>query len=146
MISNLIDKADASDVRKFEGKFESPPSVIGELLLSQERQLAHFTFDQGTSNVSSLLRFMQDHEAEGPEKVGSATQNGEVTHISMVDCNEESVIEEPSSPKKKTKHPFSVIKKSTKAKEVEPKSDELDSNTLISELGSAPKKTLLRRL
>jgi hypothetical protein len=54
--------------------------------------------------------------------------------------NGESVIEEPFSPKKKTKHPFSVIKKSTKTKETKPKSDEPDSNTSILELGSAPKK------
>jgi hypothetical protein len=58
----------------------------------------------------------------------------------MVDYNGESVIEESSSPKKKTKHPFSVIKKSTKTKEAEPKYDEPDSNTPIPELGSAPKK------
>jgi gag-polypeptide of LTR copia-type len=113
--SNLIDKLDASDIREFGGKLESPPTVVEELLLSQERQLVHFTSDQGTNNVSSLLRFMQDHEAEGPEKVGSATQNGEVAPTPMVDCNEESVIEESSSSKKKTKHPFSVIKKFTKS-------------------------------
>jgi hypothetical protein len=136
MTSNLIDKVDASDIREFGGKLESLPTVVEELLLSQERQLIHFTSDQETNNVSNLLRFMQDHEAEGPEKVGSAEE----------DCNEESVIEESSSPKKKTKHPFSVIKKFTKAKEVEPKSDEPDSNTLIPELGSVPKKALLRRL
>jgi hypothetical protein len=140
MTSNLIDKVDASNIREFGGKFESPPTVVKDLLLSQERQLTHFTSDQGTSNVSSLSRFMQDHEAEGPEKVGSATQNGEVAHTPMVDCNRESTIEEPSSSKKKTKRLFSVIKKSTKAKEIEPKYDEPDSNTPVSELGSAPKK------
>jgi hypothetical protein len=83
---------------------------------------------------------MQDHEAEGPEKVVSAAQNEEVTPTSMVDCNGESVIGESSSPKKKTKHPFSVIKKSTKTKEAKPKSDEPHSNTSVTELGSAPKK------
>jgi hypothetical protein len=102
--------------------------------------LAYFTFDQGTSNASGLLGFMQDYEAEGSEKVGSATQNEEVAPTPMVDCNEKSVIEESSSPKKKTEHPFSVIKKSTKAKEAEPKSDEPDSSTSVSELGSTPKK------
>jgi hypothetical protein len=70
----------------------------------------------------------------------SATQNEEVTPTPMVDCNGESVIEESSSPKKKTKHSFSVIKKSTKVKEVEPKYDEPDSNTSVPELGSASKK------
>jgi hypothetical protein len=102
MTSNLIDKIDASDIREFRGKLESPPTVVEELLLSQERQLAHFTSDQRTNNVSSLLRFMQDYEAEGPEKVGSAIQNGEVAPTPMVDCNGEFVIDEPSSPKKKT--------------------------------------------
>jgi hypothetical protein len=124
MTSNLIDKVDASDIREFGSKLESPPTVLEELLLSQERQLAHFAYDQGTSNISSLLEFMQDHETEGPKKVGSATQNGEVA----------------PSPKKKTKHPFSVIKKSTKVKEAEPKSDEPDSNTPVPKLGSTPKK------
>jgi hypothetical protein len=100
MISNFINKVDASDIREFESKLESPPTVVEELLLSQERQLAHFTSDQGTSNVSSLSRFMQDHETEGPEKVGSATQNGEVAPTIMIDCNEESVIEEAKSQKK----------------------------------------------
>jgi hypothetical protein len=69
----LINKVDASDIRKFGGKLESPPTVVEELLLSQEKQLAHFASNQGTSNVSSLSRFMQVHEAEGPEKVGSAS-------------------------------------------------------------------------
>jgi hypothetical protein len=112
-------------------------------------QLAHFTSDQRTSNVSSLSRFMQDHEAEGLEKVMSATQNGEVVPTPMVVYNGESVIEESSSPKKKTKHPFSVIKKSTKTKEAEPKSNELDSSTPDPELGSMLKivgLALLRRL
>jgi hypothetical protein len=58
----------------------------------------------------------------------------------MVDCNGEFVIKEPSSPKKKTKHPFSVIKKSTKTKEVKPKSDEPDLSTPVPELGSTIKK------
>jgi hypothetical protein len=58
----------------------------------------------------------------------------------MVDCNGEFVIEEPSSLKKKTDHPFSVIKKSTKTNEAEPKFDESDSSTPVSELGSMPKK------
>jgi hypothetical protein len=49
----------------------------------------------------------------------------------MVDCNGEFVINEPSSPKKKTKHPFSVIKKSIKVKEAEPKSNEHDSSTSV---------------
>jgi hypothetical protein len=131
MISNLIDKVNASDIREFGGKLESPPTIVEELLLSQERQLTHFTSDQGTNNVSSLSGFMQDHEAEGPEKVVSATQNKEVTPTPMVNCNGKSVIGEPSSPKKKTMHPFSVIKKSTKAKETESKYDEPHSNTLI---------------
>jgi hypothetical protein len=131
MTSNLIDKVYASDIREFGGKLESPPIIVEELLLSQERQLTHFISDQGTSNVSSLSRFMQDHEAEGPEKVVSAAQNEEVTLTPMVDCNGESVIEETSSPKKKIEHPFSVIKKSIKAKEAEPKSDEPDSNTPV---------------
>jgi hypothetical protein len=116
MTSNLIDKVDASDIREFGNKLESPPTVVEELLLSQERQLAHFASDQGTSNVSSLLEFMQDHEAKGPKKVGSTTQNEEVVPTPMVDCNGESAIEEPSSSKKKIKYFFSVIKKSTKAK------------------------------
>jgi hypothetical protein len=42
MTSNLIDKVDASDIREFGGKLESPPTVVEELLLSQEKQLAHF--------------------------------------------------------------------------------------------------------
>jgi hypothetical protein len=83
---------------------------------------------------------MQDHKTEGPKEVGSAAQNEEVTPTPMVDCNEESVIEEPYSPKKKTKHSFIVIKKSTKAKEAEPKSNEPDSSTPVPELGSTPKK------
>jgi hypothetical protein len=83
---------------------------------------------------------MQDHEAEGPKKVRSASQNEEVALTPMVYCNEESVIEEPSSLKKKTKHSFSVIKKSTKAKEAEPKSNEPDSSTSVPELGSTSKK------
>jgi hypothetical protein len=58
----------------------------------------------------------------------------------MVDCNGESAIEESSSLKKKTEYLFSVIKKSTKAKESEPKSDEPDSNTPVPELSSTPKK------
>jgi hypothetical protein len=66
---------------------------------------------------------MQDHEAEGSKKVGSATQNEEVA----------------LSPKKKTKHPFSVIKKSIKVKNAEPKSDEPYSNILVLKLGSTPK-------
>jgi hypothetical protein len=140
MTSNLIDKVDASDIREFRGKLESPPTIIEEFLLSQERQLAHFTSDQGTSNVSSLSRFMQDHKAESPQKVGSASQNEEVGPNPMVDYNGESVIEESSSPKKKIENLFSVIKKSTKTKEAKPKSDELDSNTSVSELGSVPKK------
>jgi hypothetical protein len=140
MTSNLIDKVDASDIKEFGGKLESPPSIVEELLLSQERQLTHFTSDQGTNNVSSLSGFMQDHEAEGSEKVESAAQNEEVTPTPMVDCNGESIIEETSSPKKKIEHFFSVIKKSIKAKEVEPKSNEPDSNTSVPELGSAPKK------
>jgi hypothetical protein len=37
MISNLIDKIDASDIREFESKLESPSTVVEELLLSQER-------------------------------------------------------------------------------------------------------------
>jgi hypothetical protein len=102
--------------------------------------LTHFTSDQGISNISSLTGFMQDHEAEGPEKVGSASQNEEVTPTPMVDYNGESVTEEPSSPKKKIEYPFSVIKKSTKTKEAKPKFDEPDSNTSVSELGSAIKK------
>jgi hypothetical protein len=108
--------------------------------------LAHFLSDQGTSNVSGLLGFMQDHEAEGPEKVESATQNGEVTPTLMVDCNGEFVIDESSSPKKKTKHSFSVIKKSTKAKEDEPKSNEPDSSTSVPELGSTPKKGTTKKV
>ena len=64
----------------------------------------------------------------------------------MVDYNRESVIEESSSPKKKTKHSFSVIKKSTKAKEIEPKFDMPDSNTPISELDSAPKKGTTKKV
>jgi hypothetical protein len=83
---------------------------------------------------------MQDHEAEGPEKVVSAAQDEEVTPTPMVNCNGESVIEETSSPKKKIAHSFSVIKKSIKAKEAEPKSNEPDSSTSVPELGSAPKK------
>jgi hypothetical protein len=83
---------------------------------------------------------MQDHEAEGSEKVESAAQNEEVTPTPMVDCNGEFVIEETSSPKKKIEHLFSVIKKSIKAKEAEPKSNESDSSTSVPELGSAPKK------
>jgi hypothetical protein len=141
MTSNLIDKVDASDIREFEGKLESPPTVVEVLLLSQERQLTHFASNQGTSNVSSLSGFMQDHEAEGPKKVGSASQNKEVMPTPIVDYNRESVIEESYSPKKKTKHLFSVIKKSTKAKEAEPKYDEPDSNTPVPKLGSAPKKS-----
>jgi hypothetical protein len=121
MTSNLIDKVDASDIREFGGKLESPSTVVEELLLSQERQLTHFTSDQGTSNASDLSGFMKDYEAEGPKKIGSATQNEEMTHTPMVDCNGESVIEESSSPKKKIEHPFSVIKKSTKTKEAKPK-------------------------
>jgi gag-polypeptide of LTR copia-type len=58
MTSNLIDRVDASDIREFGGKLESPLTIVEELLLSQERQLTHFTSDQGTSNVSSLTRFM----------------------------------------------------------------------------------------
>jgi hypothetical protein len=137
----LIDKVDASDIREFGGKLESPSTVVEELLLSQERQLTHFASDQGTSNVSGLSGFMQDHETEGPEKVGSATQNREVTPPPMVDCNRESLIEESSSLKKKIEHSFSVIKKSTKAKEAEPKFDEPDSNASVPELGSTPKKS-----
>jgi hypothetical protein len=140
MTSNLIDKINASNIKEFGGKLESPSTVVEELLLSQERQLTHFVSDQGTSNVSSLSVFMQDHEAEDPEEVGSATQNGEVAPTPMVDCNGESVIEETSSPKKKIEHPFSVIKKSTKAKEAKPKSNEPDSNTPVPELSSAQKK------
>jgi hypothetical protein len=102
--------------------------------------LTHFASNQGTSNVSSLSGFMQDHEVEGLEKVVSAAQNEEVTPTPMVDCNGESVIGESSSPKKKTKHPFSVIKKSTKTKETKPKSEEPDSSTPVPELGSTPKK------
>jgi hypothetical protein len=139
MISNLINKVDASDIREFGGKLESPPTIVEELLLSQERQLAHFASDQGTSNVSGLLGFMQDHEAESSEEVGSVAQNGEVAPPLMVDCNGEFVIEESSSPKKKTEHPFSVIKKSTKAKEAEPKSNDPDSSTPVPELGSTLK-------
>jgi hypothetical protein len=63
---------------------------------------------------------MQDHETESPKKVGSAGQNREVTPTPMVDCNEESIIEESYSLKKKTEHLFCVIKKSTNAKEAEP--------------------------
>jgi hypothetical protein len=37
MTSNLIDKVDASDIREFGGKLESPSTVVEELLLSQER-------------------------------------------------------------------------------------------------------------
>jgi hypothetical protein len=139
MTSNLFDKVDASDVREFGGKLESPLTVVEEFLLSQERQLTHFTSDQRTNNVFSLLRFMQDHEAEGPEKVGSATQNEEVTPTPMIDRNGKSIIEESSSPKKKTKYPFSVIKKFTKTKKAESKFDEPDSNTLNPELGSTLK-------
>jgi hypothetical protein len=84
MISNLINKVDASDIREFRGKLESPPTIVEELLLSQERQLAHFASDQGTSNVSGLLGFMQDHEAESSEEVGSVAQNGEVAPPLMV--------------------------------------------------------------
>jgi hypothetical protein len=87
MTSNFIDKVDASDIREFGGKLESPLTIVEELLLSQERQLTHFASNQGTSNVSSLSGFMQDHEAEGPEKVGSASQNEEVTPTPMVDYN-----------------------------------------------------------
>jgi hypothetical protein len=64
MISNLIDKINASEIREFGGKLESSPTVVEELLLSQERQLTHFASNQGTSHVSSLSGFMQDHEAE----------------------------------------------------------------------------------
>jgi hypothetical protein len=102
--------------------------------------LIHFASDQGTSKVSGLLEFMQDYEVECPKKVGSAAQNEDVAPTPMVDCNGDSVIEEPSSPKKKTKHSFNVIKKSTKAKETEPKSNESDSNIPVPESGSAPKK------
>jgi hypothetical protein len=140
MTNNLIDKVYASDIRELGGKFESPPTIVEELLLSQERQLTHFISDQGTSNVSSLSGFMQDHKAEGPKKVVSAAQNEEMTPTPMVDCNGESVIEETSSLKKKIEHPFSVIKKSIKAKEAESKSNEPDSSTSVPELGSAPKK------
>jgi hypothetical protein len=83
---------------------------------------------------------MQDYKGEGPKEVGSATQNEEVAPTSIVDYNGEFVIEQSSSPKKKTKHPSSVIKKSAKTKEAKPKSDESDSNTSVPELGSAPKK------
>jgi hypothetical protein len=106
MTSNLIDKVDASDIREYGGKLESPSTVVEELLLSQVRQLTHFTSDQGISNVSSLTEFMQDHEAEGPEKVGSASQNEEVTPTPMVDYNGESITEKPSSSKKKIEHPL----------------------------------------
>jgi hypothetical protein len=146
MTSNLIDKVDASDIREFGGKLESPPTIVEELLLSQERQLSHFASNHRTSNVYNLSGFMQDHEAGCLEKVGSASQNEEVTPIPMVDYNRESVIEESSSPKKKIKHSFSVIKKSTKAKEAEPKFDMPDSNTLIPELGSAPKKGTTKKV
>jgi hypothetical protein len=148
MINNLINKVDASDIREFESKLESPSTVVEELLLSQERQLAHFVSDQETSNVSGLLEFMQDHEAEGPEKVGSATQNGEVSPTLMVDCNKEFVIEESFSPKKKkkTKHSFSVIKKSIKAKKAGPKSNESDSSTSVPELGSTSKKDTTKKV
>jgi hypothetical protein len=139
MISNLINKVDASDIREFGSKLESPSTVVEELL-SQERQLAHFASDQGISNVSGLLGFMQEHEAEGSKEVGSAAQNREVAPPLMVDCNGEFVMDEPSSSKKKTEHPFSVVKKSTKAKETEPKSNEPDSSTPVPELGSKPKK------
>jgi gag-polypeptide of LTR copia-type len=93
MISNLINKVDASEIREFESKLESPPTIVEEFLLSQERQLTHFASNQGTSNISSLSEFMQDHEAEGPEKVGSASQNEEVAPTPMIDYNRESVIE-----------------------------------------------------
>jgi hypothetical protein len=33
MISNWIDKVDASDIREFGGKLESPPTIVEELLL-----------------------------------------------------------------------------------------------------------------
>jgi hypothetical protein len=79
MTSNLIDKVDASDVREFGVKLESPLTIVEELLLSQERQLAHFASNQRTNNVSCLSEFMQDYEGEGPKEVGSATQNEEVT-------------------------------------------------------------------
>jgi gag-polypeptide of LTR copia-type len=46
MTSNLIDKVYASDIREFGGKLESPPTIVEKLLLSQERQLTHFTSDQ----------------------------------------------------------------------------------------------------
>jgi hypothetical protein len=84
MTSNLIDKVDASDIREFGGKLISPPTVVEELLLSQERQLTHFASNQGTSNASSLSGFMQDHEAEGLEKVRSAAHN-EVAPTPMVE-------------------------------------------------------------
>lgn len=63
----------------------------------------------------------QDPEAEGPEEVGSAAQNGEVAPPPVLDGNGESVIEEPPSPKQKAERPSRVIKKSTKAKEAETK-------------------------
>jgi hypothetical protein len=54
MTSNLIDKIDASDIREFGDKLKSPLTIVEVLLLSQERQLAHFASNQGISNVSSL--------------------------------------------------------------------------------------------
>jgi hypothetical protein len=45
MTSNLIDKVDASDIREFGSKLESLPTILEELLLSQERQLTHFAYD-----------------------------------------------------------------------------------------------------
>lgn len=78
--------------------------------------------DERPQESDKAVEQEQDPEAECPEEVGSAAQNGDVVEPPPVaDGNGESIIEEPPSPKQKAERPSRVIKKSTKAKEAETK-------------------------
>lgn len=78
--------------------------------------------DERPQESDKAVEQEQDPEADCPEEVGSAAQNGDVVEPPPVaDGNGESIIEEPPSPKQKAERPSRVIKKSTKAKEAETK-------------------------
>ncbi|KAJ1700076.1 hypothetical protein LUZ63_008588 [Rhynchospora breviuscula] len=111
VLSLCQDMSDAMEQSDVEASAKNAPeeSKISERTVSDDRP------------QESAKAVDQEPEAECPEEVGSAAQNGEVAHPLAVDGNGESIVEEPPSPRQKAERPTRVIKKTTKAKEAETK-------------------------
>ncbi|KAJ4752933.1 hypothetical protein LUZ62_087338 [Rhynchospora pubera] len=111
VVSLCQDMSDAMEQSDVEASAKNAPeeSKISERTVSDDRP------------QESAKAVDQEPEAECPEEVGSAAQNGEVAHPLAVDGNGESIVEEPPSPKQKAERPSRVIKKTAKAKEAETK-------------------------